>query len=337
MNPENDGSAGPGMEQVDDAPVAAQCAVSACSNQDYGPQQTAVAGIPFWDASSGPLQHESTTGTSQYGAVMGNNEYGAKARSQPYAAAASAQSVQLYSAAPGVQLGSSTPGMQPYGVTPGTQQYGPAAGTEAAAGPQEAAAVGTLPYGAASGPHAAGGQPYGAAASPQLYAAQMQYGTHFGAAASVDASSSPEGSVPAVAQQYGVAAGAQQYSAAALAQYYAAAAAGGAQYAASGQPLDPLQQATLAQYSLYAAAYAAQAAGGGTGVPGHDGPSNAWINNRLIEREKARLDRNFDEADKIRAELRQRGVEVDDRLRTWSCRDGRRGHRPNHNDIPEAE
>lgn len=127
---------------------------------------------------------------------------------------------------------------------------------------------------------------------------------------------------------------------AALAQYYAAL-AGAPQYLTAGtQALDPLQQAALTQYSLYAAAYAAQATGTGTdaaGATGVGGPSNAWITNRLIEREKARMDRNFDEADKIRAELRQRGVEVDDRLRTWTSRDGRRGHRPNHNDITEVE
>lgn len=147
-------------------------------------------------------------------------------------------------------------------------------------------------------------------------------------------------------QPYGVASdpsqgmmGAPQYDAAALAQYYAAL-AGAPQYFVGAQQLDPMQQAALAQYSLYAA-YAAQASGTGAGAdgsaPGVAGPSTAWITNRLIEREKARLDRNFDEADKIRAELRQRGVEVDDRLRSWSSRDGRRGHRPNHNDMPEAE
>mmetsp|Transcript_87867 Transcript_87867/g.273087 ORF Transcript_87867/g.273087 Transcript_87867/m.273087 type:complete len:311 (-) Transcript_87867:3-935(-) len=155
-----------------------------------------------------------------------------------------------------------------------------------------------------------------------------------------------QGTAVLPAESYGMdlaAASASQYSAAALAQYYAAL-VGAPQYLAGTQlqHLDPLQQAALAQYSLYAAALAAQTSDPGAGgsaalLGGSGGPSTAWITNRLIEREKARLDRNFDEADKIRAELRQRGVEVDDRLRTWSARDGRRGHRPNHNDVPEPE
>eukprot|EP00965_Chrysotila_dentata_P019785 656340-Pleurochrysis_carterae.AAC.1 len=35
--------------------------------------------------------------------------------------------------------------------------------------------------------------------------------------------------------------------------------------------------------------------------------------------------RNFDEADRIRDELRAKGVSVDDRARTWSTSDGRSG------------
>ncbi|CAE8600518.1 unnamed protein product, partial [Polarella glacialis] len=98
----------------------------------------------------------------------------------------------------------------------------------------------------------------------------------------------------------------------ALVQYYAAA----------------VQQQVAAVPGLSAAA--SQTAGPGT-------PSTGWLTNRLVEREKARIEKNFAEADRLRQLLRQNGVEVDDRERTWSCRDGRKGARPNHNDPPEPE
>mmetsp|Transcript_60883 Transcript_60883/g.132078 ORF Transcript_60883/g.132078 Transcript_60883/m.132078 type:complete len:123 (+) Transcript_60883:2-370(+) len=103
-----------------------------------------------------------------------------------------------------------------------------------------------------------------------------------------------------------------------------------------------MQQAAFAQYAAAAGMAQAQPALA-TGAPaacavaGTGEPSTAWITNRLIDREKARIDRNYDEADKIRADLRKHGVEVEDRERTWTHRDGRRGHRPNHNDPPEQE
>uniref|UniRef100_A0A7S4EUU4 RRM domain-containing protein n=1 Tax=Chrysotila carterae TaxID=13221 RepID=A0A7S4EUU4_CHRCT len=43
------------------------------------------------------------------------------------------------------------------------------------------------------------------------------------------------------------------------------------------------------------------------------------------QRNNAKNMRNFDEADRIRDELRAKGVSVDDRARTWSTSDGRSG------------
>mmetsp|Transcript_58709 Transcript_58709/g.136993 ORF Transcript_58709/g.136993 Transcript_58709/m.136993 type:complete len:233 (-) Transcript_58709:175-873(-) len=102
------------------------------------------------------------------------------------------------------------------------------------------------------------------------------------------------------------------------------------------------QQQQQALYLQYAAAAAAQQAAAGAtvvaAVAGTNGqPSTGWITNRLIDREKARIEKNYSEADRLRAQLREQGVEVDDRLRTWSCKDGRKGHRPNHNDPAETE
>lgn len=68
----------------------------------------------------------------------------------------------------------------------------------------------------------------------------------------------------------------------------------------------------------------------------YEGPPTAWIVNRLIEREKARMEKRWEEADGIRADLRRRGIEVEDRDRIWKCKDGRRGQRPNHNDSLET-
>eukprot|EP00930_Biecheleria_cincta_P029073 TRINITY_DN20232_c0_g1_i2.p1 TRINITY_DN20232_c0_g1~~TRINITY_DN20232_c0_g1_i2.p1 ORF type:complete len:173 (+),score=14.79 TRINITY_DN20232_c0_g1_i2:44-562(+) len=64
--------------------------------------------------------------------------------------------------------------------------------------------------------------------------------------------------------------------------------------------------------------------------PSKDGdPSNAEIWNMLIDREKARIARDFKEADKIRDELRDLGIEIYDRERKWEAKDGRVGLRPN--------
>lgn len=68
-------------------------------------------------------------------------------------------------------------------------------------------------------------------------------------------------------------------------------------------------------------------------TPSRDGePSNAYVWNMLIDREKARIDRNFSEADRIRDDLRDRGIEIYDRERRWEAKDGRVGQRPNHDD-----
>ena len=113
----------------------------------------------------------------------------------------------------------------------------------------------------------------------------------------------------------------------------------------------------------------------GPGGPGTDGPppppdvdgepSNQWIFDKLVEREKARVKRDFGTADAIRDELLRLGVSARSSLtfcapvaslsltgcpsprsvcvrgtqveiweskgeRTWRCKDGRMGPRPNH-------
>lgn len=57
-------------------------------------------------------------------------------------------------------------------------------------------------------------------------------------------------------------------------------------------------------------------------------PSDEEIKKLLVEREKARVSRDYRTADDIRAGLRERGVTVDDVNRTWACVDGRKGDRP---------
>lgn len=146
-----------------------------------------------------------------------------------------------------------------------------------------------------------------------------------------------------------------QYVLAPASAYYGATAAPGTnnaalqQYIAAAYPtLDATQQAALVQYYSQLQVASAQASGGLAGglatvisggypVVATTGPSNAWITNRLIEREKARIEKNYEEADKLRKLLRQNGIEVDDRDRSWTSRDGRRGPRPNHNDPMEEE
>ena len=61
-------------------------------------------------------------------------------------------------------------------------------------------------------------------------------------------------------------------------------------------------------------------------------PSNEWIFNKLVEREKARVKRDFGTADSIRDELSNLGVEIWESKgeRTWRAKDGRVGPRPNH-------
>ena len=61
-------------------------------------------------------------------------------------------------------------------------------------------------------------------------------------------------------------------------------------------------------------------------------PPTEFINERLTEREKARMRRDFQTADAIREELYKLGVEIWESKgeRMWRCRDGRSGPRPNH-------
>mmetsp|Transcript_117925 Transcript_117925/g.328540 ORF Transcript_117925/g.328540 Transcript_117925/m.328540 type:complete len:329 (+) Transcript_117925:45-1031(+) len=292
---------------------------SAVSGQQLDPASEAGAlQRGGWEHSSGP-----------YDAVLGNHRYGAWTRPHPYAPV-TGQPLQ-----PGAPL--SAQPLTAAAPDDGTQLWAIVGG--------DWQGVGAKGDAAEPDPPGTSGQQFSMPASPEEPSAPAGGAPGLGASAGLSSYTTLSGLGPQSTPQGGMAqeantgltADAAQYSTA-LAQYYAALAAA-PQYLPTGtQPLDPLQQAALAQYQLYAA-YAAQASGMGLGTLGAaaGGPSTAWITNRLIDREKARLDRNFDEADKIRAELRQRGVEVDDRLRTWSSRDGRRGHRPNHNDIPEAE
>ena len=67
--------------------------------------------------------------------------------------------------------------------------------------------------------------------------------------------------------------------------------------------------------------------------PETDGePSNQFIFDKLVDREKARVRRDFGTADAIREELLSLGVEIWESKgeRTWRAKDGRVGPRPNH-------
>jgi len=52
----------------------------------------------------------------------------------------------------------------------------------------------------------------------------------------------------------------------------------------------------------------------------------------MVDREKCRIDRDWNEADRIRDELRNDGVEIYDKDRRWEAKDGRVGMRPSHTD-----
>jgi hypothetical protein len=54
----------------------------------------------------------------------------------------------------------------------------------------------------------------------------------------------------------------------------------------------------------------------------------------LIEREKARVAKDYRVADDIRSELQREGIRIDDLNRTWSSADGRHGPRPSAYDDP---
>ena len=68
--------------------------------------------------------------------------------------------------------------------------------------------------------------------------------------------------------------------------------------------------------------------GGGAAVAADGSISTDEINRKLTEREQFRMNRDFDNADRVREELRAAGVQVDDRERMWRHTDGRSGGRP---------
>lgn len=283
----------------------------------------------------GAPHHGLDCGSAAYGAVAGSQWRTELAREGPYAPMAGRPLLS----------GATLEGGQQRSTGISLQQHWSSGAPDAGDGHQQATGADAIPCSAGVSNHGTNGQQTGIEEIPQESGGQGGEVQDSGIPAVMVQHSTVSGMDPLASLQSGTASEDcrlinAQYNAAALTAQYYATLAGAPQYLAVCQPIDALQQAALAQYSLYAAAYAAQASSlglEGTMATGTGGPSTAWITNRLIEREKARLDRNFDEADKIRAELRQCGVEVDDRLRTWSARDGRRGHRPNHNDMPEVE
>lgn len=74
----------------------------------------------------------------------------------------------------------------------------------------------------------------------------------------------------------------------------------------------------------------------GRGEPNKPPPSDAEIRKLLVEREKARIAKNYRAADDIRSDLADRGVTVNDINRTWQCVDGRSGDRPSAFDDGEG-
>jgi len=234
-------------------------------------------------------------------------------------------------------INQSSASQQPQPATTGaldpaaSQSYGPISGKDTTNGVQSHPY--SKPADSAAATPAAAAQPMAVAVQQPMAAgapaAQLQqpmtvaYGTDQQAIAAV-------GAAPGMAMPCGV-----PTQVVAVPQMTADAAA-----AQQQQYLLALQQ-QQALYLQYAAAAAAQQAAGASLTPAAGGgsgqPSTGWITNRLIDREKARIEKNYAEADRLRSQLRENGVEVDDRLRTWSCKDGRKGHRPNHNDPHETE
>jgi len=64
------------------------------------------------------------------------------------------------------------------------------------------------------------------------------------------------------------------------------------------------------------------------GYRGDAGPSDIEISTLVVQREKARKAADYATADLIRSELKEVGVEIFDRDKTWRCRDGRCGPVP---------
>jgi hypothetical protein len=68
--------------------------------------------------------------------------------------------------------------------------------------------------------------------------------------------------------------------------------------------------------------------GSGGGSGGGEQLSERDILALIESRHNAKMSRDFDEADRVRDQLQAAGVTVDDKAKTWSCRDGRSGDIP---------
>merc|ERR1719277_1571664 len=72
------------------------------------------------------------------------------------------------------------------------------------------------------------------------------------------------------------------------------------------------------------------------GFFGDRAPSDIEINALIIQREKARLRKDFATSDMIRDELKARGVELFDKDLEWKSNDGRRGKIPTFDMIDKG-
>ena len=54
-------------------------------------------------------------------------------------------------------------------------------------------------------------------------------------------------------------------------------------------------------------------------------PSDGELSDLIDRREAARRARDYETSDRIREDLRARGVRLDDRTKSWEANDGRRG------------
>lgn len=73
------------------------------------------------------------------------------------------------------------------------------------------------------------------------------------------------------------------------------------------------------------------------GYRGTAGPSDIEITTLIQQRERARQSSDFELADMIRAELKDFGVEINDRDKVWRCTDGRSGPVPAWSDAPGVQ
>ncbi|CAE7233555.1 cysS, partial [Symbiodinium necroappetens] len=64
-----------------------------------------------------------------------------------------------------------------------------------------------------------------------------------------------------------------------------------------------------------------------TGFRAHE-LSDVEVTTLVLQREKARMGNDYELSDMIRDELKNRGVTIDDKRKTWSCADGRSGAVP---------